>query len=383
MINREIIMPAIQLSMRKHFPSGFCYYIKCSFNESYDKKVMYTKRSEDEDVSQIFVERLEHDIRRLYHEYYKFPQKMIYTEADKDTFNKASHCHICENPLEADTVRDHCHLTGTFRGAAHNGCNLHYKVPKFFPVIFHNLSGYDSHLFIKNLGTTRGNISCIPNNEEKYMSFTKEIIVGTFNKDGKDIEIKRDIRFIDSFRFMTCGLRSLVDNLDEFPVLLKYFEGRQFELLRRKGVYPYEYMDSLSKLEETQLPPIDRFYSHLTDEGISEEEYEHAKTVWKEFDIDRMRNYHDLYLLSDVLLLADVFDNFRNVCLKNYKLDAAWYYTAPGLAWDAALKMTGVELELLTDPDMLLMIEKGIRGGVSMISKRHGKANNKYMGGRI
>ena len=113
------------------------------------------------------------------------------------------------------------------------------------------------------------------------MSFTKEIIVGTFNKDGKDIEIKRDIRFIDSFRFMTCGLRSLVDNLDEFPVLSKYFEGRQFELLRRKGEYPYEYMDSLSKLEETQLPPIDRFYSHLTDEGISEEEYEHAKTVWK------------------------------------------------------------------------------------------------------
>ena len=329
-------------------------------------------------MSQIFVERLEHDIRRLYHGYYKFPQKIIYTEADKDTFNKASHCHICEKPLEADTVRDHCHLTGKFRGAAHNGCNLHYKVPKYFPVIFHNLSGYDSHLFIKNLGTTRGNISCIPNIEE--MSFTKEIIVGTFNKDGKDIEIKRDIRFIDSFRFMTCELRSLVDNLDEFPVLSKYFEGRQFELLRRKGVYPYEYMDSLSKLEETQLPPIDRYYSHLTDEGISEEEYEHAKTVWKEFEIGSMREYHDLYLLSDVLLLADVFENFRNVCLKNYKLDAAWYYTAPGLAWDAALKITGVELELLTDPDMLLMIEKGIRGGISMISQRHGKANNKYMG---
>ena len=212
------------------------------------------------------------------------------------------------------------------------------------------------------------------------MSLTKELIVDTFTKDGKDIDVKRDIRFIDSFRFMTCGLRSLVDNLDEFPVLSKYFEGRQFELLRRKGVYPYEYMDSLSKLEETQLPPIDRFYSHLTDEGISEEDYEHAKTVWKEFDIDRMKDYHDLYLLSDVLLLADVFENFRNVCLKNYKLDPAWYYMAPGLAWDAALKMKGVELELLTDPDMLLMIEKGIRGGISMISKRHGKANNKIMG---
>ena len=363
----------------KHSPSGFCYYIKCSFDESYDQKVMYTKRSEDEDVSQIFVERLEYDIRRLYHRYYKFPKKMFLTEEDLDKFDKATKCHICDKPLGKDRVRDHCHLTGKFRGAAHNGCNINYKIPKFFPVIFHNLSGYDSHLFIKNLGTTGGNISCIPNNDEKYMSFTKQIIVDTFNKDGKDIDVKRDIRFIDSFKFMACGLSSLVDNLDEYPILSKHFEGRQLELLGRKGVYPYEYMDRLSKLAEKQLPPINRFYSHLSDEGISEDDYQHAQNVWEEFKIKSMRGYHDLYLESDVLLLADVFENFRNVCLKNYKLDPAWYFTSPGIAWDAALKMTGVELELLTDPDMLLMIEKGVRGGVSMISKRHGKANNKYM----
>ena len=363
----------------KHSPSGFCYYIKCSFDESYDQKVMYTKRSEDEDVSQIFVERLEYDIRRLYHRYYKFPKKMFLTEEDLDKFDKATKCHICDKPLGKDRVRDHCHLTGKFRGAAHNGCNINYKIPKFFPVIFHNLSGYDSHLFIKNLGTTGGNISCIPNNEEKYISFTKRIIVDTFSKDGKDIDVKRDIRFIDSFKFMACGLSSLVDNLDEFPILSKYFEGRQLELLRRKGVYPYEYMDRLSKLAEKQLPPINRFYSHLSDEGISEDDYQHAQNVWEEFKIKSMRGYHDLYLESDVLLLADVFENFRNVCLTNYKLDPAWYFTSPDIAWDAALKMTGVELELLTDPDMLLMIEKGVRGGVSMISKRHGKANNKYM----
>ena len=360
----------------KHSPSGFCYYIKCSFDDSYDKKVMYTKRSESEDISQIFVERLEDDIRRLYNEF-KFPKKMILTEQDEINFRKAKNCHICEKPLGKGTpVRDHCHLTGKFRGAAHNGCNINYKIPKFFPVIFHNLSGYDSHLFIKNLG---GNISCIPNNEEKYVSFTKQIIVDTFSKDGRNIDVKRDIRFIDSFRFMASGLSSLVDNLDEFPILSKYFKGGQLELLRRKGVYPYEYVDCLEKLEEKQLPPIEKFYSHLNEEHISSEDYEHAQRVWKEFEIGSMRDYHDLYLLSDVLLLADVFENFRNVCLKNYKLDPAWYYTSPGLAWDAALKMTGVELELLTDPDMLLMIEKGVRGGISMISQRHGRANNKYM----
>ena len=174
-------------------------------------------------------------------------------------------------------------------------------------MIFHNLSGYDYHLFIKNLGTTGGNISCIPNNEEKYISFTKQLVVDTISKDGKDIDVKSDIRFIDSFRFMTSGLSSLVDNLHEFPILSKYFEGRQLELLRRKGVYPYEYMDSLSKLEETELPPIYRFYSHLTEEGISGHDYEHAQNVWEELKKKSMRGYHDLYLESDVLLLADVF----------------------------------------------------------------------------
>ena len=364
------------IQYQKHIPSGFCYYIKCSFDSSYDKKVIYTKQSEDEDISQIFVEKLERDIRKIYHKF-KFSKKMVLTEEDEVNFEKAKECHICEKLLGKDRVRDHCHLSGKFRGAAHNACNINYKIPKFFPVIFHNLSGYDSHLFIKNLGTTAGNISCIPNNEEKYISFTKQIIVDTFSKDGRNIDVKRDIRFIDSFRFMSSSLSSLVDNLDEFPILSKYFKG---ELLRRKGVYPYDYVDCLGKLDEKQLPPIEEFYSHLNEEGISEDDYEHAKTVWKKFKIKSMRDYHDLYLESDVLLLADVFENFRNVCLKNYKLDPAWYYTSPGLTWDAALKMTGIELELLTDPDMLLMIEKGIRGGVSMISKRHGKANNKYMG---
>ena len=154
----------------------------------------------------------------------------------------------------------------------------------------------------------------------------------------------------------------------------------KLDLLNRKGKYPYEYMDTLEKLKDTQLPPKEAFYSRLNDEGISDENYEHVRKVWKTFKMKNLEDYHNLCNQVDVLLLGDVFENFRDICIKNYNLDPAHYYTAPGLAWDAALKVTKVELELLSDMDMLLMVEKGIRGGVSMISNRYGKANNKYMG---
>ena len=89
-----------------------------------------------------------------------------------------------------------------------------------------------------------------------------------------------------------------------------------------------------------------------------------------------MKDYHNLYNLSDILLLADVFERFWNICMNHYELDPAWYFSAPGLAWDAALKITKVQLELLSDSDMLLMIESGIRGGIGTISHVHAKANN-------
>ena len=248
-------------------------------------------------------------------------------------------------------------------------------------MVFHNLSGYDSHLFIKNLGFSEGNIDCIPNNEEKYISFTKRIQVGSYIKKGEAIALHHKIRFIDSFKFMAASLDKLVNNLpkDDFGDLKKHYTGEKFNLLTRKGVYLYEYMDLLEKLKETKLPPKKAFYSRLNGEDISDEDYQHAIKVWETFEMKTLQDYHDLYNEADVLLLADVFENFRDICIKNHKLDPAHYYTAPGLAWDAALKVTKVELELLSDIDMLLMVEKGIRGGVSMISTRYGKSNNKYM----
>ena len=308
---------------------------------------------------------------------------MIITNKDEENFKQAENCHICDKVLGKEKVRDHCHLTGKFRGAAHNECNLKYRVPNFIPIVFHNLAGYDSHLFIKNLGVSEGSISCIPNNEEKYISFTKEIVVDSFeNDEGKIIQVKRYLRFIDSYKFMSSSLDTLSSNLNsqQFKTLATQFKDEKLHLLQKKGVYPYDYMSSLTQFNETSLPSKDQFYSKLNNSDISEEDYQHAQQVWQTLNCKTMKDYHDLYLKTDVLLLTDVFENFRDVCLQNYDLDPAWYYTAPGLAWDAALKKTKVSLQLLNNLDMLLMFEKGIRGGISTVSNRYAKANNPYLG---
>ena len=139
-------------------------------------------------------------------------------------------------------VRDHCHLSGKFRGAAHEVCKLKYKVLKFFTVVFHNLSGYDSHLFIKTLGNSEGDISCITNSEENYISVAKQVIVEKFlNKEGKEVNVKRELRFIVSLRFMASSIDQLSCNLkiDQFFNLKKYYTGNNVSPLLRKGVYPY------------------------------------------------------------------------------------------------------------------------------------------------
>ena len=302
--------------------------------------------------------------------------------------NMALDCWICGEELGNDRVRDHCHYTGCYRGAAHNSCNLKYRKPESVPVFFHNLTGYDSHLFIKKLGSSnkKETIECIPNNEEKYITFTKTIITGQYtNKKGEEKNKTFKIVFKDSLKFMSSSLGALVNNLPKngFKNISKYYTPEEVELIKQKGFYPYEYMNTEEKFNNTKLPPQEAFYSKLSGKGITEKNYKHACNVWNTFKMKTFKDYHKLYNETDVLLLADVFENFRNLCLKIYGLDPVYYYTAPGLAWDACLKMTNINLELLSDPNMLLMFEKGIRGGISIISNRCGEANNKYMGNRF
>ena len=367
---------------QKHEPVSFSYYIK-SFDESVYKSKLrkYVKENEeDPDPIDVFINWLEEDVKIISGLGNK---KMIITEEEQEQFNQASNCWICGKLLNIDDrVRDHCHFTGRYRGAACNKCNLKYCKPNNISVFFHNLTGYDSHLFIKKLGVTEGDIDCIPNNEENYISFAKTIKTGEYiNKRGETKNKYFKIVFKDSNKFLNSALDTLVNNLseDDFKNLEKYFTPEEVKLLKQKGFFPYDYLDNIEKLKDKEPPPKKAFYSKLKGKGINNYSYKHVLNVWKTFKMKNFKDYLEVYNITDVLLLADVFEKFRDICLKNYGLDPAHYYTAPGLAWDAMLKMTGVNLELLSNIDMLLMIEKGIRGGVSMVSNRYGKANNKYM----
>ena len=303
-------------------------------------------------------------------------------EAHKKICEKHDYCHV-EMPIKGNNtikynygeksikmpftiyaglecLRGYCHYTGKYRGAAHNICNLRYKIPKEIPVVFHNGSTYDYHFIIKELAKEfEGNFECLGENTEKYITFSMPI---RKKIENKDLEITYKIKFIDSYRFMSSSLSKLVDNVSEGihnnkcvdcksildyvritkneKLLLKCFNCdsyykkkfnkdliknfkntysfcdnnlNKFILLLRKGVYPYEYMDSWERFNEISLPSKEYFYSHLNMEDIDDIDYRHGNNVFKVFKLDNLGDYHDLYVKSDTLLLADVFENFRTL----------------------------------------------------------------------
>ena len=195
-------------------PSGFCYHIKCIDDTLYSQQpITFVKEFNDDDVAQIFMDTLEENIKEIYKKF-KFTKTMIMTKHDKLVYDNSTLCHSCNEELGEDSVSDICHVSGKFRDTAHEVCNLKHKVPTFFSVVFHNLSGYDSRLFIKTLGNSEGDISCIPTNEENHFSLTKQVIVDKFvNKEGKKVNVKCELRFIDSLRFIASSLDELSSNL--------------------------------------------------------------------------------------------------------------------------------------------------------------------------
>ena len=245
------------------------------------------------------MEKLGEVTKGIYNDFYLKPKPLHLNRVEQKLFEESTICHICSQDLGEDKVRDHCHFTGKYRGAAHNKCNLMCRKPKVLPVIFHNLQGYDAHLFIKELYRLEGDLVCIPSTEEKYITFNKKIKVDEIN----DVDITFEIRFIDSFKFLQTSLANLVSNLQPIDFhITKHAFKLNTSLLTRKGVYPYDYVSSLDKLSETCLPPKEEFYSKLNDEDITDEDYQHAINVWDTFGCKTLRDYHNLYLKSDVLI---------------------------------------------------------------------------------
>ena len=366
---------------QKHKPSGFGYKVVCHYDQKYSKPAVIYR---GENVIEKFIQHLFREVKdcqKIITERAK--RKLVMSASDEKDFRNAKKCWICQKGYKGDEgenipVRDHCHITGKYRGSAHKKCNFRLQISAEkikIPVIFHNLKGYDGHLIIEGMGDIirendlRGeeplNIDVIASNAEKYITF----------------KIGKHLKFIDSYQFMASPLANLAKNLsdDKYIYTSEAFSGEKLALMKAKGVYPYDYMDSFQKFSQTQLPKRDDFYSLLTNEEISESEYAHAQKVWETFKIKNMGQYHDLYLKTDVLLLADIFENFREQYLHTYGLDPAHYVSLPSSSWDAMQKMTGVRLDLLTDVDMFNFIEKGMRGGISTITHRYALANNKYM----
>ena len=213
--------------------------------------------------------KLQEEAEQLFQEYIATPQQLqALTDAELRSFHTATNCHICNQFLGGDKVRDHCHIVGTYRGAAYSRCNLAYRISKSewkLHVVMHNLKGYDGHLIVKALKSEFGEVRVIPQNMERYLAIT----VGR-------------LKFINSLQFTPQSLDSLVKTLevDELKYMREEFPiQHEFELIKRKGVYHYDYMDSFARFDESRLPSQDAFFSKLSGSPCSDTEYARATRV--------------------------------------------------------------------------------------------------------
>lgn len=399
-----------------------------------------------------------------YDEIRKMNKKMNWNDEIKTKVNNATKCEMCEKKFDSPEEKrvDHNHMTGKFRAVLCNTCNLNLQLPRFVPVLIHNIR-YDSMIFLSWILklSEQNDIQIIPNSKENYITFSKKVVVNQYKQQydlsrctnckkthknqimsvcpeckrkmlikrkGEMQDVTMEFKFIDTFKFISTSLEKAVKNLVEvnncfcakcnrkqeivnpklkpinengilklranckkcdskvskpidykkFKNILKEFRKEDLHLVLQKGVYPYEWMDNYAKMNE-QLPlDLKDWYSTINDKTISERELRVAQRVYKHFNCQTFKDYHNLYLKLDTVLLKDVFDNFRTTCYKNYKLDPVYYISAPNLADAASLKETQQQLGLISNQNMYELYEKGVRGGISMIPTRKAVANNCY-----
>ena len=377
----------------EHRPNSFgLYALNNKDGFSYDQYV-------GEDAAYRFMETVKQTALNLYRIKTR-NEPMVFTLEQEEAHEKAEECYMCHEGFGETKgrrkVADHNHATGEYRGAAHSTCNLHRHDAHFnVDVYMHNFKGYDSHFLMSkgdpakfNSEEVDGVFSCIPDTIEKYKAvfWKPEYDVREGRKRAPHIRIS----FKDSQPFFspTASLESLIDKRKQDNLPFPHFDAaleqrgllQHRELLLQKGVYPYSFVEHISKLDVKELPTREQFHDGLRNRALSESDYEHARKVWDALGCRSFRDYHLFYLMSDTLLLADVFEGFRDMFHKAFDLDPAHYVGLPAAVWDACMKMTGVTLELITDHEMFDFVESAKRGGISMISNRYGEANNVCMG---
>lgn len=369
------------LKYQTHIPCGFGIKLVSIDKNDHYNLIIYR----GEDAAYHFLKTL-FSFRDELVEKLKANEPIIMTPEDELYHKSTNVCWICETEISEDQtkVRDHCHITGKYRGPAHNECNMHLYHNKFYdkktgksefsktprkpriPVIAHNAHGYDSHFIIREAGKFSQNIEILPSNGEKFITFSID-----------------EFKFIDSFKFLSAGLDELVSNLkadsiEKFRETAKEFPKEFLDMVTQKGFFPYDYITSHEVFKETRLPGIEKWYNRLNDTNCTFAQLLWATKIYIMFKMQHLGDYHDHYLKTDVLLLADVFENFRDKCLDIYKLDPLNYLTAPGLSLDALLLKTGQKLGLTQDLNIFNMSDgPNMRGGISQIPHRYAKANNR------
>ena len=314
-----------------------------------------------------------------------FTEKPYINEIIQNSFNKPIEqnpdlskfdiniCHLCNKPIEENPVKNHCHYSGKMLGYGHNECNLKYKFKKdningdyIINIFAHNSQNFDQSFLTKALQNLDNKIpfSCLPRNSYKFIS----------------IQIANFI-FKDTYLFLDKSLDYLTKTInDEDRISLKQEFGEQnYKLLTKKGIYPYDYFDNIKKYKENKLPNQKYFKNNLdNNKNISNENYKHAINVFKTFKCNNLLDYSILYLKTDLCYLADVFQKFSNFTYETYELDCRHSFTLTGYSWECMLKMTKIELELISDSDIYLFLMDTIRGGMTVCNKKYVKADNIY-----
>ena len=296
-------------------------------------------------------------LEKIASNYFKINLELEIIQEEEVQFQLAEECWLCEQPFTEGTelrkVRDHDHLTGKYRGAAHNICNINCKQrsSSFVPIFFHNFSGYDCHLIFEELLTEAYNQNYNPTIIPKSLENNVSVQVGC-------------LRFLDSYRFLSSSLDKLVKSLDNFPIMK--LEGMSDDLFKKKLAYPYEYLNLDNFQEPLNLTKED-YWSTLTQSYPSDDDIKRTQEIINKNKNENGRELTMLYLKMDVLQLADVFENFVESSTREYKINPLYSYSLPGYTWKAGLKLTDIKLDFIKDKNLLLLLENNIRGGISSV----------------